>query len=266
MLAVRALRAGYGDREVLRGVDLDAAAGEVVGLIGPNGCGKTTLLRAITGLVPLRGGAISIGGDDIAGLGGRELARRVAVVPQGPRLPAGYTVRDITVMGRTAHLGFLQQESSADFAKADAALALTGASHLAGRLVDELSGGERQNAVIARALAQETPLLLLDEPTANLDIGHQVAVAALMRRLAAERGLAIVAAIHDLTLAGLYCDRLVLLREGIVLAIGAPSEVLSRESLIATYGIDAAIMPIEGLTSPAVLPWSRGLPANPESA
>ena len=181
----------------------------------------------------------------------------MAVVPQGARLPAGYTVREVVLMGRTAHLGFLQQEGAADLAKVDEALALVDAARLADRLVDELSGGERQNAVIARALAQETPLLLLDEPTANLDLGHQIAVATLMRRLARERGLAVLAAVHDLTLAALYCDRLVLMRDGVVLASGPPAEVLTRENVIAAYGVDAAIAPLEGLGAPVVLPLRR---------
>ncbi len=257
MLEVRGLRVGYGDRPVLRGVDIDVAAGEVVGLIGPNGCGKTTLLKAITRILPLTGGTVEIEGSAVETISSRDLARRVAVVPQGPRLPAGFTVREVVLMGRTAHLSFLQQESAADFTKVDAAIALVGAEHLSGRLVDELSGGERQNAVIARALAQEAPLLLLDEPTANLDIGHQISVANLMRRLARDRGLAVLAAIHDLPQAALYCDRLVLMREGTVLASGSPVEVLTRENLIQAYGVDAAIAPVEGIHAPVVLPWEH---------
>jgi iron complex transport system ATP-binding protein len=256
-LWVRGARASYARRPVLRGVDLDVAAGEVVGLIGPNGCGKTTLLKAVTKLVPLQAGEVQIGGAAIEVLSPREMAQRVAVVPQGARLPAGYTVREVVLMGRTAHLGFLQQEGAKDLAKVEEALALVGAMPLADRQVDELSGGERQNAVIARALVQEAPLLLLDEPTANLDLGHQVAVATLMRRLAQERGLAVLAAVHDLMLAALYCDRLVLMRDGVVIASGLPSEVLTREYVTAAYGIDAAIVPVEGVPAPVVLPLER---------
>ena len=254
MLSVQGLRVSYGNRPVLRGVDLDVQRGEVVALIGPNGCGKTTLLRAITKLVPAQSGTVHIDGEPVEALPSREMARRVAVVSQGAQLPVGYTVREIALMGRTAHLGFLQQEGLLDLAKIDAALALVDAAHLADRLVDELSGGERQNAIIARALAQEAPLLLLDEPTANLDLGHQIGVATLMRRLASERGLAILAAIHDLTLAALYADRLVLMREGTVLASGRAADVLNPANISAAYGVNAMLAPIEGLDAPIVLP------------
>ncbi len=254
MLAVSAARAGYGDREVLRGVHVTVEAGEVVGLIGPNGCGKTTLLKTITRTLTLTSGDITIEGISIAALSPRELALRVATVSQGTLLPAGYTAREVVLMGRTAHLGFFQQEGAADLAKVDAALARAGATELRDRPVDELSGGERQNVVIARALAQEAPLLLLDEPTANLDIGHQIAVASLVRGLAREQGIAVLTAVHDLTLAALYCDRLVLLRDGVVLAAGLPAEVLTRENLSLAYGCDVMIATLEGLAAPVVLP------------
>ena len=254
MLTVRALRVAYGEREVLRGVDLDVAAGEVVGLVGPNGGGKTTLLRAVTRGVALRAGEVRIGGEDAMRLSAREMARRVAVVPQSPTLPAGFLAREVVVMGRTPYLGFLDQESAVDYEKGDAALASLGAGALAQRRVEELSGGERQNVVLARALAQETPLLLLDEPTANLDVGHQVVIAKLLRRLAAERGLGVLAALHDLTLASLYCDRLVLLAAGSVVAEGAPADVLTRDNLRFAYGVDVVVLRPEGLPGPVVLP------------
>jgi cobalamin transport system ATP-binding protein len=253
-LSVRGLRAAYGDREVLRGVDLDLSAGEVVGLVGPNGGGKTTLLKTITrGLSP-KAGEVRVAGRDALRLGSREMARLVAVVPQTPTLPVGFLAREVVVMGRTAHLGFLDQESAADYAKADAALSALGAESLAYRRVEELSGGERQNVVLARALAQEAPFLLLDEPTANLDIGHQVLIAKLLRRLASERGVGVLAALHDLTLASLYCDRLILLAAGSVVAQGSAQEVLTRENLRLAYGTDVVILRPEGLSGPVVLP------------
>ena len=254
MLRLRGVRVSYGARQALRGVDLDVAAGEVVGLVGPNGGGKTTLLRAITAGVILAAGDVRIGGDDASDLGARELARRVAVVPQNPTLPAGFLAREVVVMGRTPYLGFFDQEGPADYKKADLALEALGAAQLALRRVDELSGGERQNVVLARALAQETPLLLLDEPTANLDIGHQMLIARLVRGLARERGVAVLAALHDLALASLYCDRLVLLAEGAVVAEGEPGDVLTRENLRRAYGVDVLVTFMEGTRRPVVLP------------
>jgi len=169
MLDVAGLRVAYGERPVLQGVDLSVSAGEVVGLVGPNGCGKTTLLKAITRVLPWAGGEVLLLGESASKLSRQELSRRVAVVPQNPALPVGYTALEVVLMGRTPHLGFLEQEGAEDYCRAREALRRVGALDLADRRVDELSAGERQNVVLARALAQETPILLLDEPTANLD-------------------------------------------------------------------------------------------------
>jgi iron complex transport system ATP-binding protein len=255
MLRVEGLSVSYAERAVLQGIDLEVRAREVVGLIGPNGSGKSTLIKAVTRVVPWSAGRVFVGETDIGALTARALARCIAVVPQSPRLPAGYTAAEVVLMGRTAHLGFLSQEGPEDHRVAAQALALVGASHLTGRPVDELSGGERQNVVLARALAQQAPVLLLDEPTANLDIGHQVAFARLVRRLAAE-GLAVLAAIHDLTLASLYSDRLALLAGGRIFAEGRPAEVLTRANLRRAYGADVKI--VEGLLDrPVVLPLAE---------
>jgi len=254
MLAVRGLRVAYGERQALRGVDLEVGAGEVVGLVGPNGGGKTTLLRAITRSVALQAGEVRIDGADVAQLSARDLARKIAVVPQNPTLPVGFLARETVVMGRTPYLRFLDQEGPADYRKADDALNVLGAGDLAYRRVEELSGGERQNVVLARALAQDTPALLLDEPTANLDIGHQVLIAKLLRRLAHDEGVAVLAALHDLTLASLYCDRLVLLAAGSVVAEGTPAEVLTRDNLRDAYGAEVIVLQLEGIAGPLVLP------------
>ena len=270
MLRVAGLRVAYGQREVLTGVDLTVGTGEVVGLVGPNGCGKTTLLRAITRVVPWVSGEVEIGGPSassghgpstssgrgraVSALSTRELARLVAVVPQSPVLPVGYTAEEVVLMGRTPHLGFLAQEGPRDYERAREALARVGAEDLASRRVDELSGGERQSVVLARALAQDAPVLLLDEPTANLDIGHQIRVARLVRELAKTEGLAVLAAVHDLTLASLYCDRLALMAGGRVVATGLPADVLNADNLRAAYGVDATILRVDRPATPIVLP------------
>jgi len=262
MLRITGLRVAYGEREVLTGVDLTVGTGEVVGLVGPNGCGKTTLLRAITRVVPWVSGEVVIDGPStgsgrggaVSALSTRELARLVAVVPQSAVLPVGYTAEEVVLMGRTPHLGFLAQEGPTDYRRAREALARVGAEDLASRRVDELSGGERQSVVLARALAQDAPLLLLDEPTANLDIGHQIRVARLVRELAKTEGLAVLAAVHDLTLASLYCDRLALMAGGRVVATGLPADVLNADNLRAAYGVDATILRVDRPATPIVLP------------
>jgi iron complex transport system ATP-binding protein len=252
MLSVRDLHVSYGDVPVLRGVNLDVRAGEVVALVGPNGCGKTTLIRAITRVLPWAAGEVVAGEAPLRGMSARDLARLIAVVPQNPQLPLGYTALEVVLMGRTPHLGFFDQEGPADFRRAEVALETAGVSHLAQRPVDELSGGERQSVVLARALAQDAPILLLDEPTANLDIGHQIAVASLVRRLAAS-GLTVLAAIHDLTLASLYSDRVVLMAGGRVLTEGPPSEVLTGPLIRTAYGADVTVLPGEG-HGPLIVP------------
>jgi iron complex transport system ATP-binding protein len=257
LLSVRGVHVAYGSRTVLRGVDLDVDASEVVGLIGPNGGGKTTLLKAISGSLKLQAGRIRIADEDSGSLGAREIARRVAVVPQAPVLPAGFLAREIAVMGRTPYLGFFDQEGDEDYAKADSALEALGAGDLAYRRVEELSGGERQNVVLARALTQETPLLLLDEPTANLDIGHQAGIAGLLRRLAEGKRIGVLAALHDLTLASLYCDRLILLAGGCIIAEGPPADVLTSENLERAYGAAVRLLHLEGLDRPVVLPFGQ---------
>jgi iron complex transport system ATP-binding protein len=258
MLRIDGLGVSYGDRPVLRDVSLEVRRGEVVSLVGPNGCGKTTLLRAITRVVPWVRGDVCIGEASTRDLPARDLARLVAVVPQNPQLPLGYSAFETVLMGRTPHLGFFEQEGGDDLRRAGHALERVGAAHLAHRRVDELSGGERQNVVLARALAQDTPLLLLDEPTANLDIGHQIAVARLVRELAAG-GLAILAAVHDLTLASLYSDRIVLMSDGRVVTSGSPGDVLTAAAIRQAYGADVTIL--RGVSPRPII-----VPASPDGA
>jgi len=256
MLKVVGLRVSYGERPVLQGIDLGVAAGEVVGLVGPNGCGKTTLLKAIARVIPWESGEVLLMGAPASKLSRQELSRRVAVVPQNPLLPVGYTALEVVLMGRTPHLGFLDQEGAEDYRRAREAMQRVGVADFAERRVDELSGGERQNAVLARALAQDTPILLLDEPTANLDIGHQIAVADLVRELARDRGLAVLAAIHDLTLAALYCDRLALMAAGTLVATGSPEQVLTTENIARAYHAHVIVLHEPSLPAPVIIPYS----------
>ncbi len=251
---MRGLHAGYPSRAVLRGVDLAVGEGEIVGLIGPNGCGKTTLLKAITSVVTPSAGEVWLLGDRAGGLSRREIARRCAVVPQGPTLPAGFTGLEVVLMGRTPHLGFLQQEGPADHRLAREALSTVGIEKLGQRPVDELSGGERQMVVLARALAQGAPILLLDEPTSNLDIGHQIALFELVREQASRSGRAVLAALHDLTLGSLHCDRIALMADGAIVALGRPDEVLTAENIRRAYGADVVILRDGRLPAPVVVP------------
>jgi len=237
-------------------VSLSVAAGEIVGLIGPNGSGKTTLIRAITGGLKPSSGRIDLLGDDINRLPQSERARRVAVVPQNPMLPDGFKALEAVLMGRTPYLRFLQNETSGDVEMAREAMEATSTWELADRPMGELSGGERQRVVLARALAQDTPLLLLDEPTAHLDIGHQGATLNLVRGLCQRAGKGALAVVHDLTLAGQYCDRLVLFKDGEVAAEGDCPSTLRREVLERVYGTRVSVLAHPETGRPVVAPFS----------
>lgn len=232
-------------------------AGEIVGLVGPNGSGKTTLVRAVTGTVRLALGTISVDGDDVGALSAAALARRIAVVQQTPVLPERFTVLDCVLMGRTPHLRLLENENAADIALARQAMVATDIWQIGDRLIGEISGGERQRVVIARALAQQTRVLLLDEPTAHLDIGHQAVVLEMARDLCSNEGKAVLAIVHDLTLAAQYCDRLILLHRGEIVAQGKPDEVITADVLQQVYGTRAAVFPHPETGRPVVAPYVK---------
>jgi iron complex transport system ATP-binding protein len=221
---------------VLRGVSFGVDSGEIVALIGPNGAGKSTVLRAASGVLRPRSGLALLDGSDLSKLRPRDIARAVAIVPQEGNVPAGLTVRDMVGLGRTPHLRPLLGQTYADRRAVEWAMDAAGVADLSARYVEELSGGERQRVILARALAQEPSVLLLDEPTANLDVHHQVSILELVRGLSRERHLAVLAAIHDLQLAALYCDRAVLLQQGRVLAVGPPERVLTETLLWEAFG------------------------------
>jgi iron complex transport system ATP-binding protein len=244
--------------EALTDAGLTLRTGEVLGLVGPNGSGKTTLIRALTGVVTPDAGEVRLSGRDVAAMSEAEVARVAAVVPQDPVLPPTFSALDCVLMGRTPHLRLLQQEGPHDVDVARRAMLATQTWELAARPVGELSGGERQRVIVARALAQETPVLLLDEPTAHLDIGHQGAVLDLMRRFTREAGKAVLAVVHDLTLAAHYCDRLVVLKAGRVIGEGAPGEVLTPELLREVYGVPVTVLPHPQTGRPVVAPSDTG--------
>jgi iron complex transport system ATP-binding protein len=234
-LAVGGLSVELGGNAVLDGVDLRVQTGEWVALIGPNGAGKSTFLRAVAGLVRYRG-SIALDGEETSSLGRRGLARQLAFVPQAPLLPPGMRVSDYVLLGRTPHLGPFGYEGRRDFESAHQALERLDLADFADRPLATLSGGEQQRAVLARALAQDAPFLLLDEPTTALDIGRQQQVLELVAGLRDHGDLTVLCAMHDLTLAGQYAERLVLLSQGRLVAEGPPAEIATEELIAAHYG------------------------------
>jgi iron complex transport system ATP-binding protein len=250
-LSLRAITVDLGRARIVDGVSLAVAPGEWVTVIGPNGAGKSTLLRAIGGVLPYTG-MVSLFERPAERLPRKERAKLVATVPQNPVVPPGMTVVDYVLLGRTPFIPPLGRESKADLQAVDGVLEQLDLGRFAGRFLESLSGGERQRVFLARALAQEAPLLLLDEPTNALDIGHQQDVLDLVDRLRRERGLTVLATMHDLSIAGEYADRMVLLACGQVVAVGPPSEVLTEELLSRNYG--ARVKVIQGEFGPLVVP------------
>ena len=234
-ISVRSLDVALGGRPVLTGVSLDVAAGSWLAVIGPNGAGKSTLLRAMAGLLPYRG-EIVVGDRRLRSLRPRERARMIAYAPQTPVLPADMTVADYALLGRSPYIAHLGRESRHDRAVAGAALERLDLDGLAARRLGELSGGERQRVVLSRALAQQTPVLLLDEPTTALDLGHQQQALELADRLRLSEGLTVVSTLHDLSLAAQYADRMVLLAGGRVAVSGDPADVLTAAAVAAHFG------------------------------
>jgi cobalamin transport system ATP-binding protein len=239
-IAWRGVSVELGRRPVLTDVDLEAASGSWLAVIGPNGAGKTTLLRALAGQIDHEG-SIAIGGHDVRTLRTRERAALVAVVPQIPVIPPGVEVFDYVLLGRAPHQGIRYAASAEDRRLTLAVLQRLDLDELAGRRLETLSGGERQRVIIARALAQDTSVLVLDEPTTSLDVGHQLEVMELVGDLRRERGLTVVSTVHDLGLAGQFADRVALLSRGRVVAHGTPEEVLTPALIGEHYGVDARV-------------------------
>lgn len=244
---------GYGTRTVLRQVSLQIRPGEVLAVVGPNGIGKSSLIKAASGALPLMSGSVTMDGQSLPNMSPQWRAQRVAVVPQAIQLPPAFLVEDVVLMGRTAYLGWFGREAEGDRQVALRMMERTGTLDLAGRLVGELSGGEQQRVLIARALTQQARVMLLDEPTAHLDLRHQDHILKLVRDLARQDGLAVMLSLHDLNLVARFADRVALLSDGALRRLGSPAEVLIPEELAPVYGIAIHVIdhPLHG--TPLVL-------------
>jgi len=245
MLEARGLGYGYPGRPVGRGLDLALGAGEVLCVLGPHGGGKTTLFRTLLGLLPAQAGSILLDGQALEAMSRGDVARRVGYVPQGHAAQFAFTVREAVLMGRTSHISLFAAPGAADRDAAEHAIQALGIGELAERVVTELSGGERQLTMIARALAQGARALVLDEPTASLDFGNQVRVLREIRRLAAE-GYAVVFSTHDPGQAFLAASRVLLIAQGGALRHGTPDEVITGENLRAVYGVEVRVAAVDG--------------------
>jgi len=256
-LSAHSLTLAYGDRTIVEGLDLQLPPGAVTAIVGANGCGKSTLLRAFARLLAPRAGQIVLDGKELQRLPGKQIARTLGLLPQGPTAPEGIAVADLVGRGRHPHQRLLARWSERDYRVVAESLAATGIADLADRAVDELSGGQRQRVWIAMALAQETDILLLDEPTTFLDVAHQVEILDLLRDLNHERGTTIVMVLHDMNLAARYADHLVALRDGRVVAGGPPAEVMTSELIREVFHLDSLVIPDPVSGTPLVLPRGR---------
>ncbi|MFU2208107.1 ABC transporter ATP-binding protein [Solidesulfovibrio sp. C21] len=264
MIRIEGLRAGYGGRDVLADIDLHIAPGEMVGLLGPNGAGKTTLLLAATGILPPVAGSVSLAGRDIASLSARERARLVAVVPQRAESAGGLTVRTVVRMGRYPYLPFLGGYGEADADATKAAMAAVGVAHLADRRMNELSGGEFQRALTARALAQDARAMILDEASASLDMARKMELYGLLAARNAA-GTTIVAALHDINLAALFCRRLIFIKNGRIEADGPVAAVFTSQTLSRIYETEILVIahPKSGLPQALAVPAACAAVAAP---
>lgn len=258
MLSVRNLTVGYGDNApVIKDLSLEVPAGKITTIIGSNGCGKSTLLRSMARLIPATSGEVALGGIDTSTMKRKELAKKLAVLPQSPTAPEGIVVSDLVARGRYPHQSWFAQWSAADEKEVLHALTLTNASHLAHRRIDELSGGQRQSVWLSMVLAQDTDVLFLDEPTTHLDLANAVEVLELIRSLNREAGRTVVMVLHDLNLACRYSDNLIVLSQGSVIAEGEPQSVITPEVLDQAFCLSAKVIedPVTG--GPLIVPAPR---------
>jgi len=254
MLKINNLSVNYAARQVLKNITLELKKGETLALLGPNGSGKSTLLRAVSGIQPIAQGSVCLGGHALASLSPSERARWISVVPQNASLPPAFSAWETVLFGRTPYINFLGRISETDQEIARHALEKVDALRLAERLMGELSGGEQQRVLLARALAQSTPILLLDEPTTHLDLQHQMGLLDLVHKLALESDLTVLLALHDLNLAARYADRIALLVDGQIRALGTAKEVLRADVIGEAYRWPVRVIEHPFLNGPLILP------------
>lgn len=252
-LCGRGISVGYDDRVVLSALDVEIPTGELTVIVGPNGCGKSTLLRALARMLPVRTGTVELDGAPIGDYPTRQVARRLGLLPQSPTAPDGITVTDLVARGRYPHQGIFRQWSEADAVAVEEAMHRAGVTDLAERQVSQLSGGQRQRVWIAMALAQQTPILLLDEPTTYLDIAHQVEVLRLARSLQRD-GYTVVVVMHDLHLAFRYATHLLVMQAGRIVAQGDPSEIVTAQLIEDVYGLPCRVLADPETGRPLVIP------------
>jgi iron complex transport system ATP-binding protein len=254
MLDIHSLRVNYGEKRILTDIDLTVKRGEILALIGPNGAGKTTLIRAVSGVIPIQSGEILVDNIELDRLSVRDRARHLAVVPQARQMPPDITVLQTVLLGRTAYLNFLGSAGPHDHALVKKALEQTQSLHLEQRRVGELSGGEQQRVLLARALVQDTPLLLLDEPTTHLDLHHQVNLLNLVRHLVHDMDQGVLMVLHDLNLASMYADRIALMVAGRIQIVGRPVEVITDSILANAYQVPVTVIDHPDQGTPLVFP------------
>ncbi|HPG20955.1 MAG TPA: heme ABC transporter ATP-binding protein, partial [Flexilinea sp.] len=254
MISLSDVSVHYGDQPVVQNISFDIRQGKVMVLIGPNGSGKTTIIRGITGSVKLSGGQIKYDGKNLADLSETERAKYLSVVPQNSLLPDGFSVYETVAMGRTPYLGLLGKLSEEDRRRVDEAIRETAISDLRKKDVRSLSGGEQQRVILARALAQDTPVMILDEPTTHLDLNHTIGILSLVRNLSREKGTAVLIVLHDLNLAARFADEIIILKQGNILAMGTPEEVLTENNLTTVYHVPMIVFRHDGISTPIVLP------------
>ncbi len=256
-LQARDVRLGYGDREIVSGLDVSVPPGRITVIVGPNACGKSTLLRAMARLLPPTGGSVLLDGRSIQEMPTKEVAAVLGILPQSPSAPEGITVSDLVGRGRYPHQGWFRRWTAEDDEAVARALLSTDVLELADRPVDELSGGQRQRVWIAMALSQRTDILLLDEPTTFLDVSHQLDVLDLLTDLNRERGVTMVAVLHDLNLACRYADHMIAMKGGRILAEGRPRDIVTEELVGEAFGMRCTVLDDPASATPMVVPLGR---------